>query len=65
MKRTVSSGAQDTGPAGSPMGKPVLVHIPAEGVVGYGRVRPTAPGHFVPDTVHSVVEASGTSTART
>lgn len=57
VRRTMSSGAYDTGPAGSPMGKPVLVRIHAEGVVGYGQVRPTAPGHFVPDTVHSVVAA--------
>ncbi|MTD53305.1 mandelate racemase/muconate lactonizing enzyme family protein [Amycolatopsis pithecellobii] len=57
VRRSMSSGAYDTGPAGSPMGKPVLVRIHAEGVVGYGQVRPTAPGHFVPDTVHSVVAA--------
>lgn len=57
VQRTMSSGAYDTGPAGSPMGKPVLVRIHAEGVVGYGQVRPTAPGHFVPDTTHSVVSA--------
>jgi L-alanine-DL-glutamate epimerase-like enolase superfamily enzyme len=57
IRRTMSSGSYDTGPAGSPMGKPVLVRIHAEGVVGYGQVRPTAPGHFVPDTVHSVVAA--------
>lgn len=57
VQRTMSSGAYDTGPAGSPMGKPVLVRIHAEGVVGYGQVRPTAPGHFVPDTTHSVVAA--------
>lgn len=57
VRRTMSSGAYDTGPEGSPMGKPVLVRVHAEGVVGYGQVRPTAPGHFVPDTVHSVVAA--------
>lgn len=57
VRRTMSSGAYDTGPEGDPMGKPVLVRIHAEGLVGYGQVRPTAPGHFVPDTVHSVVAA--------
>lgn len=57
VRRTMSSGAYDTGPAGAPMGKPVLVRVHAEGIVGYGQVRPTAPGHFVPDTVHSVVSA--------
>lgn len=57
VQRTMSSGAYDTGPAGSPMGKPVLVRIHAEGIVGYGQVRPTAPGHFVPETVYSVIAA--------
>ncbi|MBO0851873.1 MAG: hypothetical protein J2P20_20600, partial [Pseudonocardia sp.] len=57
VQRTMSSGSYDTGPSGSPMGKPVLVRLHAEGVTGYGQVRPTAPGHFVPDTVHSVVAA--------
>jgi L-alanine-DL-glutamate epimerase-like enolase superfamily enzyme len=57
VQRTMSSGPYDSGPAGNPMGKPVLVRIHAEGVVGYGQVRPTAPGHFVPDTVHSVIAA--------
>jgi L-alanine-DL-glutamate epimerase-like enolase superfamily enzyme len=57
IQRTMSSGPYDSGPAGNPMGKPVLVRVHAEGVVGYGQVRPTAPGHFVPDTVHSVVAA--------
>lgn len=57
IRRTMSSGSYDTGPSGSPMGKPVLVRVHAEGVTGYGQVRPTAPGHFVPDTVHSVVAA--------
>ncbi len=57
IQRTMSSGPYDSGPDGNPMGKPVLVRIHAEGVIGYGQVRPTAPGHFVPDTVHSVVSA--------
>jgi L-alanine-DL-glutamate epimerase-like enolase superfamily enzyme len=57
VRRLMSSGPYDTGDASSMMGKPVLVRIHAEGVVGYGQVRPIAPGHFVPDTVHSVVAA--------
>ncbi len=57
IQRTMSSGPYDSGPEDSPMGKPVLVRVLAEGVVGYGQVRPTAPGHFVPETVHSVVSA--------
>ncbi len=57
LRRSMSSGAYDTGPEGAPLGKPVLVRVHAEGVVGLGQVRPTAPGHFVPETVHSVVAA--------
>ena len=57
LRRMMSSGPYDTGDAGSLMGKPVLVRIHADGVVGYGQVRPTAPGHFVADTTHSVVAA--------
>jgi muconate cycloisomerase len=57
LTRTFSSGSYDSGPAGHLLGKPVLVKIHAEGVVGVGHIRPIAPGHFVPDTTHSVVSA--------
>ena len=57
LKRTFSSGSYDTGPAGQLLGKPVFVRIFAEGVVGCGQIRPISPGHFVADTVHSVVAA--------
>lgn len=57
IQRQISSGSYDTGPPGSPLGKPVLVRIHADGVVGNGQVRPISPGHFVPDTVRSVVSA--------
>jgi L-alanine-DL-glutamate epimerase-like enolase superfamily enzyme len=57
LQRQVSSGAYDTGPSGSLLGKPVLVKIYADGVVGYGQIRPITPGHFLPDTVHSMVGA--------
>lgn len=57
LQREVSSGAYDTGPLGSLMGKPVLVKIYADGVVGYGQIRPISPGHFMPDTVGSIVNA--------
>ncbi len=57
LQRQMSSGAWDTGPAGSLLGKPVLVKIYAEGVVGYGQIRPISPGHFIPDTVYSVFAA--------
>ncbi len=57
LKRIFSSGAYDTGPDENLLGKPVLVKVYADGVVGYGHVRPISPGHFVPDTTHSVVAA--------
>jgi len=57
LQRTFSSGSYDTGPAGQQLGKPVVVRIQADGVTGYGQVRPIAPGHFVADTTHSVVAA--------
>lgn len=57
LQRQVSSGSYDTGPSGQLIGKPVLVRISADGVSGYGQIRPITPGHFLPDTVHSVVSA--------
>ncbi|MBI3043392.1 MAG: hypothetical protein HYY78_11295 [Betaproteobacteria bacterium] len=57
VRREVSSGAYDTGPSGTLLGKPVLVKIHADGVIGYGQIRPISPGHFMPDTVHSMVGA--------
>lgn len=57
LKRVFSSGSYDTGPAGQLLGKPVFVRIFADGVVGNGQIRPISPGHFVADTVHSVVAA--------
>lgn len=57
LKRTFSSGSYDTGPKGAILGKPVLVKIHAEGVTGIAQIRPITPGHFLADTVHSVVGA--------
>jgi L-alanine-DL-glutamate epimerase-like enolase superfamily enzyme len=57
LQRIFSSGAYDTGPAEHLLGKPVLVKIHADGVVGYGQIRPISPGHFVADTSLSVVAA--------
>lgn len=57
LQRQVSSGAYDTGAVGTLLGKPVLIKIYADGVVGYGQIRPISPGHFMPDTVHSMVSA--------
>ena len=57
IQRTFSSGSWDTGAPKQLLGKPVLVRVFADGVVGYGQIRPISPGHFVADTVHSVVAA--------
>ncbi|MEL0106637.1 MAG: enolase C-terminal domain-like protein [Rhodospirillaceae bacterium] len=55
LQRTTMHGAYDTGPSGQLLGKPVLLRIFADGVIGYGHVRPTTPGHSMPDTYGSVV----------
>lgn len=57
LQRIFSSGSYDTGPLGRVLGKPVLVRIHADGVVGCAQIRPISPGHFVADTTHSVVAA--------
>lgn len=57
VRRSFSSGSYDTGAPRDALGKPVLVKVHAGGVVGYGQIRPISPGHFVADTVHSVVAA--------
>jgi muconate cycloisomerase len=57
LQRTFSSGSYDTGPPKDLLGKPVFVKIYADGVVGCAQIRPISPGHFVADTVHSVVAA--------
>jgi len=57
LQRTFSSGSYDTGPPKELLGKPVFVKIYADGVVGCAQIRPISPGHFVADTVHSMVAA--------
>src|SRR5687767_4426452 len=57
IQRIFSSGTYDTGPAERLLGKPVLVKIYADGVVGCAQIRPISPGHFVADTTQSVVAA--------
>ncbi len=57
VQRIFSSGAYDTGPAQQILGKPVLVKIFAEGVIGYGQIRPITPGHFLADTTQGMVAA--------
>src|SRR5690349_8427557 len=55
VQRIFSSGTYDTGPAERLLGKPVLVKVYDDGIVGLGQIRPISPGHFVADTSHSVV----------
>ena len=43
LQRQRSTGPYDTGTPGALIGKPVLVKVFAEGVVGYGQIRPLAP----------------------
>lgn len=57
LQRTFSSGSYDTGPKGRLLGKPVFLKLHAEGVTGVAQIRPISPGHFVTDTVHSVLGA--------
>lgn len=57
VQRIFSSGSYDTGPAERVLGKPVLVKLYADGVVGCAQIRPISPGHFVADTTYSVVAA--------
>lgn len=57
LRRELVSGAWDTGPSTQLLGKPVLVKIYADGVVGYGQIRPLVPSHIVADTTFSVVAA--------
>ena len=57
VQRIFSSGSYDTGPAERVLGKPVLVKLHADGVVGCAQIRPISPGHFVADTTHSMVAA--------
>ena len=55
LQRQRSTGPYDTGEAGALLGKPVLVRIFAEGVVGYGQIRPLAPHHTMPDTYATMI----------
>jgi muconate cycloisomerase len=57
VQRIMSSGSYDTGPAQRLLGKPVLVKVHADGVVGTAQIRPISPGHFVADTTFGAVAA--------
>jgi L-alanine-DL-glutamate epimerase-like enolase superfamily enzyme len=55
LERQRSTGPYDTGAPGALLGKPVLVTIFAEGVVGRGQIRPLAPHHAMPDTYATMI----------
>lgn len=57
VQRIFSSGSYDTGPSNQILGKPVLVKVFADGVVGFGQIRPITPGHFLADTTQGMVAA--------
>src|ERR1700744_3395463 len=54
-QRQRSTGPYDTGAPGALLGKPVLGTLFAEGVVGYGQIRPLAPHHAMPDTYATMI----------
>src|SRR5262252_6378187 len=55
LQRQRSTGAYDTGAPGALLGKPVLAKVYAEGVIGYGHIRPLAPHHSMADTYASMI----------
>jgi L-alanine-DL-glutamate epimerase-like enolase superfamily enzyme len=55
LQRQRSTGPYDTGAPGALLGKPVLVRIFAEGIVGCGQIRPLAPHHAMPDTYATMI----------
>jgi len=55
LQRQRSTGPYDTGAPGALLGKPVLVTVHAEGVIGYGQIRPLAPHHSMPDTYSTMI----------
>ena len=55
LQRLRSTGPYDTGASGDLLGKPVLVRVFAEGVIGDGQIRPLAPHHSLPDTHGSII----------
>jgi L-alanine-DL-glutamate epimerase-like enolase superfamily enzyme len=57
LQRFRSTGPYDTGALGALLGKPVLVKIHAEGLTGYGQIRPLAPHHSMSETYGSIITA--------
>lgn len=55
LQRMRSTGVYDTGGQGDLLGKPILVRVFCDGVVGYGQIRPLAPHHSMADTYGSIM----------
>jgi L-alanine-DL-glutamate epimerase-like enolase superfamily enzyme len=55
LQRQRSTGPYDTGAPGALLGKPVMVKLFAQGVVGYGQIRPLAPHHAMPDSYATMI----------
>ena len=55
LRRRSAGSGSDTGEPGDVMGKPILLKLYADGLAGYGQVRPTGRNHWLPDTSLSVV----------
>jgi L-alanine-DL-glutamate epimerase-like enolase superfamily enzyme len=55
LQRQRSTGPYDTGAPGALLGKPILVTVFAEGVVGRGQIRPLAPHHAMLDTYATMI----------
>jgi L-alanine-DL-glutamate epimerase-like enolase superfamily enzyme len=55
LRRQRSTGPYDTGAPGALLGKPVLVTIFAEGILGRGQIRPLSPHHAMPDTYATMI----------
>jgi L-alanine-DL-glutamate epimerase-like enolase superfamily enzyme len=55
LQRQRSTGPYDTGAPGALLGKPVLLTIFAEGILGRGQIRPLSPHHAMPDTYATMI----------
>jgi L-alanine-DL-glutamate epimerase-like enolase superfamily enzyme len=55
LQRQRSTGPYDTGAPGALLGKPVLVTIFTEGILGRGQIRPLSPHHAMPDTYATMI----------
>jgi L-alanine-DL-glutamate epimerase-like enolase superfamily enzyme len=55
LQRQRSTGPYDTGAPGALLGKPVIITVFAEGILGRGQIRPLSPHHAMPDTYATMI----------